>query len=69
MISCYTILGGAARAETETQGAYGQSPYSHYGFQKVLLKHNLNYKGWNSHIHRGFPGKFESSNLSRDKSQ
>ena len=23
-------------------------------------------KGWNSHVHRGFPGKFESSNVSRD---
>ena len=23
-------------------------------------------KGWNSDVHRGFPGKLESSNLSRD---
>ena len=23
-------------------------------------------KGWNSHVHRGLPGKFESSDLSRD---
>ena len=23
-------------------------------------------KGWNSQAHRGFPGKFESSNVSRD---
>ena len=23
-------------------------------------------KGWNSQVHRGFPAKFESSNLSRD---
>ena len=45
---------------------YGQSPYKHSGFQRVWLKHNLNIKGWNSHVHRGFPGKFESSNLSRD---
>ena len=29
-------------------------------------KHNLNCKGWNSQAHRGFPGCFESSNLSRD---
>ena len=35
-------------------------------FGGVLLKHNLNSKGWNSHVHRGFPGKFESSNVSRD---
>ena len=27
---------------------------------------HLNSKGWNSHVHRGFPGKFEASNLSRD---
>ena len=23
-------------------------------------------RGWNSHVHRGFPGKLESSNLSRE---
>ena len=34
--------------------------------QRVWLKHNLNSKGWNYHVHRGFPGKFEPSNLSRD---
>ena len=27
---------------------------------------NLNSKGWNSQAHKGFPGKFESSNASRD---
>ena len=27
---------------------------------------NLNFKGWNSQVHREFPRKFESSNLSRD---
>ena len=26
----------------------------------------MNSKGWNSQAHREFPGKFESSNLSRD---
>ena len=31
-----------------------------------LLKHNLNLKGWNSQAYRGFPGKFDSSNVSRD---
>ena len=30
------------------------------------LKHNLNLKGWNSHVHRGFPWTFESNNLSRE---
>ena len=36
------------------------------GFQRVLLEHNLNLKGWNSHVRREFPGKFESSNVNRD---
>ena len=27
---------------------------------------NLDFKGWNSQAHREFPGKFESSNVSRD---
>ena len=27
---------------------------------------SINLKGWNSQAHRGFPGKFESSNVSRD---
>ena len=31
-----------------------------------ISEQNLNIKGWNSHVHRGFPGKFETSNLSRD---
>ena len=35
-------------------------------FRGVLLKHNLNLKGWNSHVHRKFTGRFESSNVSRD---
>ena len=26
----------------------------------------MNVKGWNSHVHRGFPGKLESSKVSRD---
>ena len=34
------------------------------GFDSSII--NINSKGWNSHVHRGFPGKFESSNLSRD---
>ena len=29
-------------------------------------KHNLNSKGWYSQARMGFPGKFESSNVSRD---
>ena len=43
---------------------YGQSQYSDSGFQRVRLKQNLNLKGWNSHVHRAFPGKLESNNLS-----
>ena len=38
----------------------------HCGFQRVGLEHNLNLKGWNFKAHREFPGKFESSNVSRD---
>ena len=36
------------------------------GLQRVLLKHNLRFKGWTSHVHRGLSGKFESSNVGRD---
>ena len=35
------------------------------GFQRILLKHNLNRKGWESQAHRELPRRFESSNLSR----
>ena len=31
-----------------------------------LLQQNLDFKGWNSRVHREFPGKLESTNLSRD---
>ena len=33
---------------------------------KVWLKHNLKFEGWNLQAHRESPGKLESSNLSRD---
>ena len=36
------------------------------GFQRVCLKHNLNFKGWNSQAHRESPGNLESVNLSRE---
>ena len=45
---------------------YAQSPYWHCGFQRVWLKHNLKFKGWNSQAHGEFPGKFESSHVSKD---
>ena len=32
----------------------------------ILLSMKINTKGWNSQAPRGFPGKFESSNVSRD---
>ena len=35
-------------------------------FQRVRLEQNLNFEGWSSHVHGEFPGKFESTNLSRD---
>ena len=37
-----------------------------FGFQRVRLKHNLMFRGWNSHAHREFQTKSESRNLSRD---
>ena len=45
---------------------HGRSQYEDYGLRRVSLKQNLNLKRWNSQAHREFPGKFESSNLSRD---
>ena len=36
------------------------------GSQRVLLKHNPSFRGWNSHAHGEFPGMSESTNLSRD---
>ena len=47
-------------------GHYGQSLHSDSGIQRVRLRQNLSVKGWNSHVHRALPGKFESTNLSRD---
>ena len=32
----------------------------------VLLKHNLQFKSWNSHVHLVISRNFESTNLSRD---
>lgn len=42
----------------------GQSPNSDSGFQRVCLEQNLGLKGSNSQAYGGFPGKFESTNLS-----
>ena len=41
-------------------------PNQYFWFQRVWLKHNLNFKEWTSHIQRDFPGNYESTNLSRD---
>ena len=46
---------------TVSQSLYAQSPYQHCGFPRVRLEHNLNSKGWNSHIHRDFLGIFPES--------
>ena len=35
-------------------------------FRRFWLKQNLDSKGWNSHVHREVPGKFEPTNRSRD---
>ena len=74
MLSCCIIsyaasdaaAASATAAASDWAPGYIQSPYLHYGFLRVWLKHNLNSKGWNSQAHREFPRKFESSNLSRD---
>ena len=66
------IIKSSYRSQPESKlagrqaGRYGQSPFQDSGFRRVRLKHNLNFNRWNSHVHRGFPGKFESTNLSRD---
>ena len=44
----------------------GRSPSEDSGLRGVRLRQNLNLKGWNSHVHRKFPGSFGSTNLSRD---
>ena len=36
------------------------------GFHRAWLKHNLDVKGWNYHVHREFPGHLESTILGRD---
>ena len=59
------VIGPAADARFSSNG-YGRPPYEHYWFQRVWLKCNLKFKGWNSQAHREFPGKFDSSNVSRD---
>ena len=48
---------------------YGQSPYStkipdFRWFDSSIMLHNS--KGWNTHVHRNFPGFVGSTNLSRD---
>ena len=52
-----------ASARDRGRSADGQSPYQDSGFQKVRLKQNLSFEGWNSQAHGESPRKFESSNL------
>ena len=42
---------------------YGQSPYYDSRCSRVWLKHNLNVKGWNCHLHRAISGDVESTHL------
>ena len=48
--------------------AYGQSPWTDSGVQRVWLKHILDVKGWWYHARRRFPGStnLSSDNLSRE---
>ena len=72
IINNYSSNGGSSNSNARLLAravrlhAYAQSPYQHCGFQRAWLNHNLNLKGWDSHVHRGFPGKFDSSNVSGD---
>ena len=65
-IILYYIILRSTSVSLSASPCYGKSPYWDSGFQRVWFEHNLNSKGWNSHVHREFPGKFESSSLSRD---
>ena len=70
--ACQHRCGGGPRPRPppevagEARNACSQSPYEDSGSQRVGLKQNLNVEGWNSHVHREFPGIVESTNLSRD---
>ena len=55
-----------ARHEWHQGYGYGQSLYEDSGFHRAWLKQNLKIEGWNSHVHRDFPGNFKSTNLSRE---
>ena len=44
-------------------GGYDQSPNWDSGFQRNWLKQNLKFKGWNSYVHREFPGRLELTNI------
>ena len=57
---------GRAGGRPRPQRRYGQSPYEDSGLQRVSLRQNLDFEWWNSHVHREFLGKFESTHLSRD---
>ena len=59
-------LGGLAELSPGFPGRKAQSPHEDSGSQRVLIEQNLNFKGWNSQAHKKFPGKSQSSNLSRD---
>ena len=41
-------------------------PTKIHDFRGLASKQNLDSKGWNYHVDRGFPGKVVSTNLSRD---
>ena len=59
---------GHGQSASQESVSYGQSPYLEIRdteFQRLRLKQNLDFKGWNSHAHWYLPRMFGSSNLSR----
>ena len=78
-IACKRCWGRVARASSRMSrapppsGAFRQgakrtarSPCQDSGFQRVRLRHDLSFEGWNSQAHREFPGNLVSSNLRWD---
>ena len=73
IISIIVPLALWSRPRRQSRHEHSQCPYSTANlrtnimdFRGFWIKHNHNSKGWNSQAHRWFPGKFGSSNLSRD---
>ena len=56
----------AARQGSPTQRPLRPISVLKFWMSEGLTQAESSFKGWNSHVHREFPRKFESRNLSRD---